>query len=134
MAELDYAFLADYAAIQDGRLTTVGASFTHMFVPQLPARAEFSVAARLRVLESEIPPDFEVRISAPRSNANMAVTGQIAPGPEALAYDGKKGILVTLKADLLVTYEELVTVDLNLNGDHVRRLAFDVKLAQPNGR
>ena len=53
MAELDYAFLADYATISEGRLTAVGASFTHVFVPQLPVEISFAVAGRLRVREDE---------------------------------------------------------------------------------
>lgn len=133
MAELDYAFLADFASIQEGRLTAVGGSFTHMDVPMLPTRVEFSLAARVRVLEEEEPVELEVRISAPQSNSNLSVTGQVAAGPHARVYDGKKGILVTFKAELLITYEELVTVDVVVNGQHARRLAFDVVVAEQPG-
>lgn len=104
-----------------------------MAFPALPARASFSLAARVRVMEDEDPVDLEVRISAPRSNSNLAVTGQIEAAPGTVVYDGKKGILVTFQAEVLITYEELVTVDVVVNGAHARRLAFDVVVVEQPG-
>ena len=48
MIELDYAFLAEYATIQDNKLTTIGASFTRMQVLTIPTEATLSVAGRIR--------------------------------------------------------------------------------------
>lgn len=133
MAELDYAFLADYATIQEGRLTSVGASFTHVFVPQLPTGLDFAVAGRIRVREGEEPPELELRFSAERSNVNMAVNGVIQPSPNTLPYDGKIGILFTLKAGVQIAYEELVVVEVFVNGEFERRLAFQVTVPTQTG-
>lgn len=126
MAELDYAFLADYATVEGGRLTAVGASFTNFYVPAFPVNTEFCLAARIRVDEHEGDPELEVTIQASRSNQNVQVTGAVSPGPGTIVYDGKQGILVSLKAGVMVAYPELVTVDIKLNGEHARRLAFEV--------
>ena len=53
MLDLDYAFLADYATIQNGTLTAVGASLTSLEVDSLPSVAMFSFAGRLRCDESQ---------------------------------------------------------------------------------
>lgn len=128
MAELDYAFLADYATVAEGRLTAVGGSFTHLFSSNLPASITFSVAGRIRLLEDEPPPELEVSMHAPKSNANVNVSGILAPGRDAIAYDGKVGLLFALSAQLLIAYEELVEIKIRINGEEVRRLAFDVRL------
>lgn len=53
MLELDYAFLADFATIQDGTLTVVGASFTRMVVTEYPTFALLGVAGRIRCDEPD---------------------------------------------------------------------------------
>lgn len=131
MAELDYAFLADYATVESGRLTAVGASFTHFYVPGFPTGADFCLAARIRVAENEPDPELEVTIQAQKSNQNIQITGVVAPGPGTIVYDKKQGILVSLKANVMVAYPELVTVDIKINGEHSRRLAFEVMASSP---
>ncbi|MFB9776350.1 DUF6941 family protein [Brevibacterium otitidis] len=127
MAELDYAFLADYATISEGRLTAVGASFTHVFVPQLPVEISFAVAGRLRVREDEEAPELKVRFAAEESNFEATVSGVVHRSPESLPYDGKVGILFTLAAGVPVAYEGLVQVEIFVNGEHQRYLAYEVK-------
>ena len=53
MLEFDYAFLADFATIQDGTLTVVGASFTRMVVTEYPTFALLGVAGRIRCDEPD---------------------------------------------------------------------------------
>lgn len=133
MAELDYAFLADFATIQEGRLTAVGASFTHAFIPQLPAVLDFAVAGRVRVREDEDPPELELQFKAAQSNVNLTVTGTIEPSPHSRPYDGKVGILFTLAAGIQLLSEELVTVEVHVNGAFARRLAFQVSTTSGMG-
>lgn len=127
MAEFDYAFLADYAAIADGKLTAVGASFTHVYVPHLPAGIDFAVAGRVRVLEGEDPPELELRFHTTKSDERISVSGILEQSPTSIPYNGKVGVLFTLKAGVNVEHEELVEVDILLNGQSVRRLAFEVR-------
>lgn len=124
MADLDYAYLADYATVSEGKITAVGASFTHMFTPSVPTQAKFSIAGRVRVQEHEEPPEISIDVRAERSQQNIEINGQIAPNPAAIVYDGKVGILFTLDVSLEMRYAELVTVDISLGGIKQRRLAF----------
>src|SRR5699024_3870914 len=67
MAELDYAFLADYAVVENGRLTAVGASFTHLQVPSLPFQKSLSAALRVRVPAAASTFDLKIELRAPEN-------------------------------------------------------------------
>jgi len=47
MAELDYAFIAEFAKFENGKLTAVGASYIDVRPPVLPAPHTLSVAGEL---------------------------------------------------------------------------------------
>lgn len=126
MADLDYAYLADYATVSEGKITAVGASFTHMFTPAVPSQADFSIAGRIRVQEQENPPEISIDVRAEKSQQHMEINGQIPPSPDAIVYDGKVGILFTLDISLEMKHAELVTVDILLGGIQQRRLAFQL--------
>ncbi|MCD1285251.1 MULTISPECIES: hypothetical protein [unclassified Brevibacterium] len=126
MAELDYAYLADYATVSEGKITAVGASFTHMFTPSLPSQSNFSIAGRIRVMEQENPPEISIDVRAEKSQQHMEINGQIHPSPASIVYDGKVGILFTLEVSMEMKHAELVTVDISLGGEKQRRLAFEL--------
>lgn len=128
MAELDYAYLADYARIQEGTITAVGASFTHMFTSRFPTQADVALAGRVRVVAGEKDPELEIVVASVKNDVTMTVTGVIAPGPQTFVYDGKQGILFTLNIVVPMSEPDLVTVDVMLNGEKVRRLAFEMLL------
>jgi hypothetical protein len=44
MAELDYAFIAEFAKVENEKLTAVGASYLEVRTPAFPVQHSFSVA------------------------------------------------------------------------------------------
>lgn len=126
MAELDYAYLADYATVAEGKITAVGASFTHMSVEEFPFLAQFAIAGRIRIKEDEEAPELAVSIRAEKNQQNMEVSGQAPHNLDAIVYDGKIGILFTMDVAMELKAPELVNVDVSVNGEQVRSLAFEL--------
>ncbi|MGI5188438.1 DUF6941 family protein [Promicromonospora sp. CA-289599] len=127
MIELDYAFLADYARVEGGKLTAVGASYTHTKTPGLPAAHLVCVAGRIRVSEDVHTVDLGARFSAPRDMVVMDISGTLdADG--GIPYEGRKGVLFAFQMQVGLPVPGLYTVDLSLDGKHVRTLKFDVSV------
>lgn len=126
MAELDYAFLADYAAVQAGKLTVIGASFTHVTLSSIPASIPLHVAGRIRAAEGERDIKLGIRVEAPGDGLKIEFDGTVNPGPDVLPYDGKVGLLFALNIQLPVQSEGLYQVFVSV-GDKTRRLAFEAK-------
>lgn len=129
MAELDFAFLADYAAIQNGKLTAVGASFTHVRAATLPAMQTFSLAGRVRAQEDTPPIALGVAVTGSGGSYELELASVLRRQPEMLAYDGKVGLLFAVTMNLPLLAEGLYVVRIRLDGEDVRRLAFEVELA-----
>ncbi|TDW91121.1 hypothetical protein [Kribbella sp. VKM Ac-2566] len=133
MATLDYAFLADYAKVQpNGTLTSVGASFTFVEAQSLPTTHRMAVAARVRArIDEQIIP-FRVEITGPGESFRLGVDGQLSPGPDSRPYgEGFVGHLLAMDIQIPLPSAGLYTVNIELEGKHVRRLAFDVVRATP---
>lgn len=131
MAELDYAFLADYAQIEGGKISALGASYTHAVVSELPAPWMTTVAGRIRAVQGEGAVPLAIRIDAPDNAYVMNVEGVIAAGPDVRAYDGKVGLLFTFTVHMPLVAEGLYEVLVFIADKQVRRLAFVVELVAP---
>ncbi len=128
MAELDYAYLADYATVQDGKISAIGASFTHVRPPELPFLFSSAVAGRIRTSVSEGPVALAVEVRPPNEEFEFEVSGMISPGPDVRTYaDGNIGLLFTLAMQLTLPASGLYVVNVKLEGEVARRLAFDVE-------
>jgi hypothetical protein len=128
MADLDYAFLADYAQIEGDKLSVIGGSFTHVSVDSTDGLFILSVAGRVRMSVGEQAAHLEVRLRGGDGAFEVGSSQELAVGPTAKPYgDDKVGILfvsgIAVPA-LLGLYEVFLT----LNGVQVRRLAFDIAL------
>ena len=123
--ELDYAYLADYAAVEGGRLTAVGASFTHVQTATLPVVKMLSVAGRVRTSDDSEGFRLGVMLRSPDGEWALGFDGFVdAAG--ARPYDGKKGVLFALQTSVTLTTAGLYTVDISIEGQPVRTLKFDV--------
>lgn len=130
--DLDYAFLAEFASIAEGKLMVVGGSFTHVTVPNLNRGHLLAVAGRVRAEQDTPPIKLGIEFEAPAGGGfKISSESDILPGPASRPYNGKVGILFTLSTVIPLPIEGLYTVNLSLNGDHVRRLAFDVEVVEP---
>lgn len=128
MAELDYAYLADYVSIQEGKLTAIGASFTFVGVDSLPSSLDIGIAGRVRVDAGTRAVDMEVRISGPSDSHETTYRGELRPGETHRPYgNGTLGLLFALNAQMVLESSGLYEVNIYLEGEHARRLAFEVE-------
>jgi hypothetical protein len=128
MAELDYAYLADYAQIENGKISALGASYTHAHVQSLPVTWMTTVVGRIRATEGEGPVPISIKITPPNDAFEINVAGALQPGPGVRPYAGKVGLLFTFTAQMPLTVEGLYEVLIFINEEQVRRLAFSVEL------
>jgi hypothetical protein len=132
MLELDYAFLADFATIQDGRLTVVGASFTRMVVTEYPTFALLGVAGRIRCDEPDRNTiNVTLRITSPGVEPTTieAINALDASEKTNPPYDKhRRGIVFAVQVNLPVLKEGIHTVEVDLDEtDGVdRTLKFEV--------
>lgn len=128
---LDYAFLADYARVQpDGTLTAVGASYTEVHVARLPTPHEVTLAGRVRAAEGSDHVPVAVTFRGPdQRTAHLRIEGQLGTAG-ARAYQGRIGLLFSLKLGVGLMSEGLHWVTLEIEGRTVRELAFEVTAEQ----
>jgi len=126
MAELDYAFLAEFATVQGTKLTAVGASFTYVAVTDFPAVMRLFVAGRFRAREDEREVPISVRLVAPARGVDIQLEGSLGQGPNQRPYNGKVGLLFAVEIPVQITSTGLYEVFVG-TGDAERRLAFAVE-------
>ena len=124
MADLDYAFFAEYAQITDGNLTAVNASFMYIKVP-VPTMFSLAIAGRVRAPADAGEVKLDIKFEAPGENA-PTITWQLNLNTEGNpVYDGKVGILFTVRAGVLIPVHGLYVAKIGIDGREVRTLAFE---------
>lgn len=130
MAELDYAYLADSAQVQGGKLFVLGASFTHVQTPVLGVGFPLSVAGRIKAAVGEVC-DLELSFATPEEqlvfSANITLTDNGASRPYGKNND-KVGLLFAMNTQIPIVSAGLYVVWIKLSGGQSRRLAFDVEV------
>jgi hypothetical protein len=130
VADLDYAFVADYVRVEGGKLTAVGASYTHLTVPALPAVHLLGVGGRVRSTEGADPVGLKLTVKPPGREYELAIGAELAPGEQVRPYgDGRIGLLFAFTMMIQLPSEGLYEVLCDLDDQQVRRLAFDVSRA-----
>mgnify|MGYP006887528295 CR=1 FL=1 len=125
-AELDYAFLAEYAKAEDGKITAVGASFTQVEAMNYPGILDVSVAGRIRRLETDPEPELSIRfVKHGEANPIIDVRASLEDEHDAVRYDGKIAAVFVFRAPLLVAEPGLYECFVDLNDLPARRLAFE---------
>lgn len=123
VAELDYAYLAEYAQITDGKLTSVNASFIHVKTP-VPVLLPFAVAGRVRAPADAGHVHLTIRFVAP--DPDVAITWRLGLNTEGHpVYDGKVGILFAVRATTTLVAHGLYQVFIDIDDQEARRLAFE---------
>lgn len=126
MAELDYAFLADYATVQDGKLTAVGASFVQLRAP-LPFVRAVTVAGRIRTPQDGPDIELSAEFVAPGDSPVFRSSTTLTHAVSSQRYADKVGILFVVTQQLRFTEPGLCAVKLRLDGEDVRTLKFEVE-------
>lgn len=129
MAELDYAYLADYAQIENGKISALGASYTHAIVPALPTGWSTTVVGRVRVPEDAEPVLLRIELTPPDDSFKLQYEGMLEQQPGFRPYRGLVGLLFTVTAQVPLPAVGLYRFNVWLDDMHVRELAFDVALA-----
>ena len=133
VAELDYAFLAEYARVDpSGSLTSVGASYTHVGIPMTPTQHLLSVAGRIRITTES--PSVLLRVVMRDAAKTMSVSYEttLEPVPGARVYAGNKlGILFALNTLMPIIELGSYEVVLELDDVEVRRLYFTAETVEP---
>lgn len=125
-AELDYAFLADYARADGGTITAVGASFTQAEASKFPTQLTISIAGRVRRLEDDEDPTVGLTITPPGGSPVMSMEFEITSDDDAVVYDGKVANVFAVRGPVICNDPGLCEVNITVNGEQARRLAFEV--------
>ncbi|AXK88622.1 hypothetical protein SAMN05421776_12331 [Nocardia farcinica] len=127
MAELDYAFVADFATVEGGKLTAVGASYTMVAVSTFPVQHAFAVAGRVRAPEETETIEVSITVKPPREAPEVIMRGTLlSHRNHVTVYDGKIGIVFAAQNVIQLTGPGLVEVFVDVDGQRERRLAFEV--------
>lgn len=124
--ELDYAYLADFAQVSDGKITSVGASFTHVRTIQFPTAFPLSVAGRIRVPKTVETVALSIDISPESGDYNIHFDGLLET-KEARPYGDKVGLLFAFSTQALLPAAGLYLVKISIEGVLVRTLKFDAE-------
>lgn len=130
MNELDYAFLADYAAVQNGKLTVVGASFTDVIVARFPSELMLSVAGRVRCPIHVQTLGIEIEILPPNDTYRITAGLELNDLHLQPHYGEKRGVLFAAQLGLNLPTTGLYEVSINVDGtalDVDRVLKFSVQ-------
>lgn len=127
MAELDYAFIAEFAKVERGLLTCVGASYTHIFVPKVPFTHALHVAGRIRADLGENP-NLSIMATSPTKQYEIKF-GMVPSGlSEVRPYNERVGILFAVSGPIPIIEAGLYRIAIDLDGTRVRNLAFEVEI------
>lgn len=130
--ELDYAFLAEFAKVEANKLTAIGASYTFVHTPNLPAFHMLSVAGRVRVNADTDPVQVAFSVVPPGKEYELDLGIELSPGSEARPYNGKLGLVFAVSLQMPLPGEGLYEVVITIDGKPARRLAFEVALSSPS--
>ncbi|MCD2153499.1 hypothetical protein LQL77_07215 [Rhodococcus cerastii] len=126
MIELDYAYLAEYAVVADGKLTAVGASFVQVEVP-LPIHHRFAVAGRIRSSLDVGPYEVQFVLKSPQGKYETSTSGTVHPDdPESTVYGDKRSTLFVMNTVAALIDPGLYELYVTVAGNESRRLAFEV--------
>lgn len=128
MAELDYAYLAEYAKVGEGLLTAVGASYTFVRALEVPSPLIVYVAGRVRTSLGEAPM-LGFTFESPQQKYRLSLSAELssAGARPYSTHATTVGTLFVASAPVLLSDYGLYTVTLELDGSHARTLRFEVE-------
>lgn len=126
MANLDYAFLADYATVDGGRLSAHGMSFTEISTATFPLVRPLYVAGRLRSEIDFEPFQMSIDLNLPGEGPDFEVTSTVDTSMIDHTYNGKCGVLFSFCHIMVIPEPGIVEVKVRIEGNVVRVLKFEV--------
>lgn len=130
MAELDYAFLADYAAVEGGKLNVLGASFTQIHTAAVPAQQQLYIAGRIRGSIATPVAQLKISITPPDETFQLDGVLDITSEGQEPYFEDKVGILFAVGLQIPLTSSGLYTVRIGLDEVESRILKFTVQVGE----
>lgn len=125
-AELDYAFLAEYAKTDQGTLTVIGASFTEVRSGSYPSMIDIAVAGRVRRKAGNPAPAIRIVFETEDGGSPLiSIESSLNDQGDAVIYDGKVASVFAVKGPLPLMEPGLYECKIYLDGHLARRLAFE---------
>jgi hypothetical protein len=124
VAELDYAFLAEFAQITNGNLTAVNASFIDVKTA-VPTVFPLAVAGRVRAPADTDEVRLTITFASPDENGPKITWQLNLPAEGNPVYDNKVGILFTVRAAVPIPKHGLYVFTIEIDGEEVRTLRFE---------
>ncbi|ALG30635.1 hypothetical protein AOZ07_17730 [Glutamicibacter halophytocola] len=133
LPELDYAFLAEFARVEGDSLTAVGASFTRVALPSLPAPLTLHVAGRIRAREGGAPFPVKIRVGNDDGSSGLVLETTMNPKQAVNPYEGKVGLVFTAEVPLKIDSAGRYRAEIFINNALVRKLYFSVDILENVG-
>lgn len=129
MADLDFALLAEYARTDSaGLFTIVQAGFANVAVKSLPAIQHIAVAAKINTTDEDKVVDVGIVFRAPEGAYEIRTEGGSYTTNRLVANQNHISLVTAIVLPLPV--EGTYSVDVEINGEIVRTLDFNVRLQQ----
>ena len=127
-AELDYAFLAEYAKTERGTITAIGASFTEVKADSFPGVVDIAVAGRVRRTADSEAPELSISIGGPSDAGDPQIEFdfKLENEDDAVRYDGKVASVFVFRGPIYIAKPGLYECNIGIDGQQARRLAFEV--------
>ena len=133
VAELDYAFVADFARVEpNGTLTAISASWTNLVVRSFPAGRRLAIAGRVRghIDEPSIP--VRVTMSGPDAKVIFTFDFTVSPGESAQPYgEGLIGHLFAIDTMMPLTSPGVHSIEVFIDNVLARTLKFEARQGLP---
>lgn len=129
MADIDYAFVAEFARVEpNGTLTAIGSSWTFLEAETIPTAHRMAIAGRVKAHVDEGTVPVKVRLQGPDRSFELSAEADLIRPPESKPYGGGfVGLLFAIDLQLLIPQTGLYEVFIELPAEQkTRRLAFEV--------
>lgn len=127
VAELDYAYLAEYAKTDHGTITAIGASFTQVRVESVPSLLEIAVAGRMRRGIKDPAPQIRIEFIDPHESVLLSVEDTLESAVDSVNYAGKTAMVFAYRGPLPIDHGGLYRCKIYFDGELKRLLAFSVE-------
>lgn len=129
-ADLDYAFLAEFARTQDGTITAVGASFAQTRSSGFPAMMKLYLAGRVQWPANESAPSILIEVHGPGESPTTEFSSTLESPEDAVRHEGKIATVFVFSGPLVLSEPGIYVCRITLDGEFVRHLAFEALVSE----
>ncbi len=128
MAELDFATLAEFAKVDSGGLTIIGAAAAAVDGTLLPTQTVMFVAGRFWFNPDDHPLQLSVVARDPARSYEVSVDGVIEPNVASTLVAGRYSVAFVAVLTIPILTLGWHSIDLRGAGDLIKAMGFEVRL------